>query len=223
MPSDVPLISLRNIAKSYDERISALDGIDLDIGRGEYLAIVGPSGCGKTTLLAIMGLLDPPTEGSYRFDGTGLDLTDRRACGRLRNQHIGFIFQSFHLIPDLTVYQNVALPLEYRGLSPAALREPVETALERVGMAARHGAYPRDLSGGQQQRVAVARAIVGRPRILLADEPTGSLDSANGEQVMALIDDLHRDGTTVCLVTHEPRFAARAGRMIRLRDGRMAE
>jgi putative ABC transport system ATP-binding protein len=218
--SEAPLISLRGIVKSYDGRIAALTGIDLDIARGEYLAIVGPSGCGKTTLLAILGLLDPPTEGTYCFDGVGLDLADRRACGRLRNRHIGFIFQSFHLIGDLTVFENVALPLEYRGLSPAALREPVEAALERVGMAARHGAYPRDLSGGQQQRVAVARAIVGRPRILLADEPTGSLDSTNGEQVMALIDELYRDGTTVCLVTHEPRFAARAGRVFRLHDGR---
>jgi putative ABC transport system ATP-binding protein len=187
------------------------------------VAIAGPSGCGKSTLLAILGLLDSPTEGSYQLKGRpveGLKLSER---ARIRNREIGFIFQAFNLIGDLTVYENVELPLTYRGMGSAERRKRVHDALERVGMSHRVKHYPSQLSGGQQQRVAVARALVGDPSILLADEPTGNLDSANGEAVMELMRDLHRQGATICIVTHDPRYALHAERTVRLFDGRIVE
>jgi putative ABC transport system ATP-binding protein len=201
----------------------ALSGIHLEIDRGEFVSIAGPSGCGKSTLLSILGLLDSHTEGTYALDGhsvQGLTLSDR---ARIRNREIGFIFQSFNLIGDLTVFENVELPLTYRGMKAAERKQRVAEALERVGMAHRGKHLPSQLSGGQQQRVAVARALVGRPLILLADEPTGNLDSRNGEAVMDLLRDLHRGGATICMVTHDPRFSLYADRTVRLFDGRVVE
>jgi putative ABC transport system ATP-binding protein len=201
----------------------ALSGIQLDIKRGEYLSIAGPSGCGKSTLLAILGLLDTPTDGTYTLNGrpvSGLKLSER---ARIRNREIGFIFQAFNLIGDLTVYENVELPLTYRGMPSAERKRRVQESLERVGMSHRMKHYPSQLSGGQQQRVAVARALAGDPLILLADEPTGNLDSANGEAVMNLLKDLHRNGATICMVTHDPRYARFADRTIKLFDGRIVE
>jgi len=201
----------------------ALAGIHLDIQKGEYVAISGPSGCGKSTLLSILGLLDSPTSGSYVLNGTpaqGLDLSQR---ARIRNREIGFIFQSFNLIGDLNVYENVELPLTYRGMKASERRERANAALERVGMAHRSKHLPSQLSGGQQQRVAVARALVGHPSILLADEPTGNLDSKNGDAVMDLLRELHRAGSTICMVTHDARFARHADRTIHLFDGRVVE
>jgi putative ABC transport system ATP-binding protein len=201
----------------------ALADIHLEIKAGEYVAIAGPSGCGKTTLLSILGLLDTPTEGAYTLDGepvANLAPSDR---ARIRNRQIGFIFQAFNLIGDLTVYENVELPLTYRGMSAAERKQRVAVALERVGMAHRMKHYPSQLSGGQQQRVAVARAVAGDPAILLADEPTGNLDSKNGEQVMGLLQELHKGGATICMVTHDPRYAAHADRAIHLFDGRVVE
>ena len=201
----------------------ALSGIQLDLKKGEYLSIAGPSGCGKSTLLAILGLLDTPTEGTYTLNSrpvSGLKLSER---ARIRNREIGFIFQAFNLIGDLTVYENVELPLTYRGMGSAERKKRVQEALERVGMSHRMKHYPSQLSGGQQQRVAVARALGGDPAILLADEPTGNLDSANGEAVMNLLKDLHRNGATICMVTHDPRYAQFADRTIRLFDGRIVE
>jgi putative ABC transport system ATP-binding protein len=201
----------------------ALSGIHLEIGQGDYVSIAGPSGCGKSTLLSILGLLDSPTEGSYQLNGKpvqGLSLSER---ARIRNREIGFIFQSFNLIGDLTVYENVELPLTYRGMSSAERKQRVNAALEKVGMAHRAKHLPSQLSGGQQQRVAVARAVVGDPLILLADEPTGNLDSTNGEAVMDLLRELHRGGATICMVTHDPRFARHADRSIHLFDGRVVE
>ena len=221
-----PLIRLDSLTKVFftDEvETHALSGIHLTIDRGEYVAISGPSGCGKSTLLSILGLLDSPTEGVYTLNGTpvqGLDLSQR---ARIRNREIGFIFQSFNLIGDLNVYENVELPLTYRGMKAAERRERVMHALERVGMGHRAKHLPSQLSGGQQQRVAVARALVGQPSILLADEPTGNLDSKNGDAVMELLRDLHRNGSTICMVTHDPRFARHADRTVHLFDGRVVE
>ena len=201
----------------------ALAGIHLEIKSGEYIAIAGPSGCGKSTLLSILGLLDSPTEGKYMLNGkpvADLPLSER---ARVRNREIGFIFQSFNLIGDLTVYENVELPLTYRGMKSAERKERVMAALEKVGMAHRAKHLPSQLSGGQQQRVAVARAVAGRPSILLADEPTGNLDSKNGEAVMELLRELHREGATICMVTHDPRYARHADRSIHLFDGRVVE
>jgi putative ABC transport system ATP-binding protein len=201
----------------------ALAGIHLEINQGDYVSIAGPSGCGKSTLLSILGLLDSPTEGSYQLNGKpvqGLSLSER---ARIRNREIGFIFQSFNLIGDLTVYENVELPLTYRGMNSAERKKRVNAALEKVGMAHRAKHLPSQLSGGQQQRVAVARAVVGDPLILLADEPTGNLDSTNGEAVMDLLRELHRGGATICMVTHDSRFARHADRSIHLFDGRVVD
>src|SRR5579862_584489 len=223
MSSNGTLIRMNGVKKVFhtDEvETHALAGIELEIGRGEYLAIAGPSGCGKSTLLAILGLLDSPSEGSYELNGKSvadLKLSDRT---RIRNREIGFIFQAFNLIGDLTVYENVELPLTYRGMPGAERRRRVQESLERVAMAHRTRHYPAQLSGGQQQRVAVARALVGSPSILLADEPTGNLDSKNGEAVMDLLRDLHREGATICMVTHDPRYAEFAQRTVHLFDGR---
>jgi putative ABC transport system ATP-binding protein len=221
-----PLIRLDGIKKVFytDEvETHALAGIHLEIQQGEYVAIAGPSGCGKSTLLAILGLLDTATEGTYMLNGNqvaNLSLSER---ARVRNREIGFIFQSFNLIGDLTVFENVELPLIYRGMKAAERRERANAALERVGMAHRSKHLPSQLSGGQQQRVAVARAVAGQPSILLADEPTGNLDSKNGEAVMELLRELHRGGATICMVTHDPRYAAHADRGVHLFDGRVVE
>ena len=220
------LIVLDGVKKVFftDEvETHALDNVNIEINRGEYVSIAGPSGCGKSTLLSILGLLDTPTDGAYLLKGqpvTDLTLTQR---ARVRNREIGFIFQSFNLIGDLTVYENVELPLTYRGMRAAERKERCNAALERVGMAHRAKHLPSQLSGGQQQRVAVARAVVGDPLILLADEPTGNLDSKNGEMVMDLMRELHRGGATICMVTHDPRYAAHADRSIHLFDGRVVE
>ena len=220
------LIQLQGIKKVFftDEvETHALSDVHLDIKQGEYVAIAGPSGCGKTTLLSILGLLDTPTDGAYVLDGrpvANLSAADR---ARVRNRQIGFIFQAFNLIGDLTVYENVELPLTYRGLSGAERKKRVTDALEKVGMSHRVKHYPAQLSGGQQQRVAVARAVAGDPAILLADEPTGNLDSSNGEAVMELLRELHRGGATICMVTHDPRYAAHADRSVELFDGRVVE
>jgi putative ABC transport system ATP-binding protein len=201
----------------------ALAGIHLQINKGEYVAISGPSGCGKSTLLAILGLLDSPSGGTYVLNGTPVQSLGAAERARIRNREIGFIFQAFNLIGDLTVYENVELPLTYRGLSGAERKKYTQEALERVGMLHRIRHYPAQLSGGQQQRIAVARALAGQPTVLLADEPTGNLDSQNGDQVMSLLSDLHRDGATICMVTHDPRYARHAGRNIRLFDGRIVD
>ena len=224
--SNQPLIHLSGIKKVFytDEvETHALQDIHVDIQPGEYVAMEGPSGCGKTTLLSILGLLDTPTAGEYRLKGqpvTSLSLGER---ARVRNREIGFIFQSFNLIGDLTVYENVELPLTYRGMSASERKQRVTDALERVGMSHRMKHYPAQLSGGQQQRVAVARAVAGDPLILLADEPTGNLDSQNGEAVMQLLQELHKGGATICMVTHDPRYAEYADRSVHLFDGRVVE
>src|SRR6186713_2356793 len=220
------LIHLDGVTKVFftDEvETHALAGIHLEIKSGEYIAIAGPSGCGKSTLLSILGLLDSPTEGRYILNGKSvadLPLSER---ARVRNREIGFIFQAFNLIGDLNVYENVELPLTYRGMPSAERKKRVHEALERVGMSHRVKHYPSQLSGGQQQRVAVARALGGEPSILLADEPTGNLDSQNGEAVMQLLSELHHEGATICMVTHDPRFARHADRQIHLFDGRVVE
>ena len=190
---------------------------------GEYVAIAGPSGCGKTTLLSILGLLDTPTEGRYLLDGEPVENLSPSQRARVRNRQIGFIFQAFNLIGDLTVYENVELPLTYRGMDSSERKRRVTEALEKVGMAHRTKHYPSQLSGGQQQRVAVARAVAGEPLLLLADEPTGNLDSVNGEAVMELLRELHRGGATIIMVTHDPRYAAHAERSVHLFDGRVVE
>lgn len=219
------LIKMEGVSKVFytDElETYALSAIDLEIKKGEYLAIAGPSGCGKSTLLAILGLLDSPTEGNYLLNGqpvSSLKISDR---SRIRNREIGFIFQAFNLIGDLTVYENVELPLTYRGMAAGERKEKVQRALERVEMARRTKHYPAQLSGGQQQRVAVARALVGDPMILLADEPTGNLDSKNGDSVMDLLRNIHRSGATICMVTHDTRYAGHAERTLHLFDGRIA-
>ncbi len=220
------LIHLQGIKKIFytDEvETHALADVHLDIKQGEYVAISGPSGCGKTTLLSILGLLDTASEGEYMLDGksvAGLNAADR---ARVRNRQIGFIFQAFNLIGDLTVYENVELPLTYRGMAAIDRKQRVLAALERVGMSHRAKHYPAQLSGGQQQRVAVARAVAGDPAILLADEPTGNLDSVNGEAVMELLRELNRNGATICMVTHDPRYAQHADRGIYLFDGKVVD
>jgi len=220
------LINLDGVTKVFytDEvETHALSGIYLKIERGEYVSIEGPSGCGKSTLLSILGLLDTPSDGGYWLNGRpaeGLDLSER---ARVRNREVGFIFQSFNLIGDLNVFENVELPLTYRGMGSGERKKRVMEALEKVGMSHRAKHLPSQLSGGQQQRVAVARALVGQPSILLADEPTGNLDSKNGEAVMELLRELHREGSTICMVTHDPRFARLAERSIHLYDGRIVD
>jgi putative ABC transport system ATP-binding protein len=222
-----PLIQLSEVTKVFltDEvETHALGGVHLEVGEGEYVSISGPSGCGKSTLLSILGLLDTPTGGRYELNGTPVENLSAADRAHVRNREIGFIFQAFNLIGDLNVFENVELPLTYRdGMNRAERKERVVEALERVGMAHRLKHYPAQLSGGQQQRVAVARALVGRPSILLADEPTGNLDSRNGEAVMALLDELHRGGATICMVTHDPRYAEFAQRKIHLFDGRVVD
>ena len=224
--SSAPLLRLEGVQKTFltDEiETHAVSGIHLNIQPGEYVSIAGPSGCGKSTLLSILGLLDTPTEGGYWLNGqpvTELGASDR---ARIRNREVGFIFQAFNLIGDLTVYENVELPLTYRGISTGERKQRVLESLERVGMAHRVKHFPSQLSGGQQQGAAVARAVVGKPSILLSDEPTGNLDSSHGEAVMNLLDDLHREGATICMVTHDPRYAERAQRTIHLFDGRIVE
>src|SRR6059058_4044294 len=226
MSSTDPLIHLSDVKKVFytDEvETHALSGIHLEVERGEYISIAGPSGCGKSTLLSILGLLDSPSDGGYWLGGkpvADLPLSER---ARIRNREVGFIFQSFNLIGDLNVYENVELPLTYRGMKSAERKERVMAALEKVGMAHRAKHLPSQLSGGQQQRVAVARAVAGAPSILLADEPTGNLDSKNGEAVMELLRELHREGATICMVTHDPRFARHAERNVHLFDGRIVE
>ena len=220
------LIRLDGIKKVFltDEvETHALSGIHIEIQRGEYVAISGPSGCGKSTLLAILGLLDSPSDGKYWLNGPEVADLPMSQRARVRNREIGFIFQSFNLIGDLTVFENVELPLIYRGMKTNERRDRVNAALERVGMAHRAKHLPSQLSGGQQQRVAVARAVAGQPSILLADEPTGNLDSKNGEAVMELLRELHRGGATICMVTHDARYAAHADRAIHLFDGRVVE
>jgi putative ABC transport system ATP-binding protein len=223
--NDQALLVLDGVTKVFvteDVETHALSGINLAIQKGEFVSIAGPSGCGKSTLLGILGLLDSPTSGQYTLNGQavhGLNLSER---ARIRNREIGFIFQAFNLIGDLTVQENVELPLTYRGLGQGERKKKVQEALDRVGMSHRMKHYPAQLSGGQQQRVAVARALAGNPSILLADEPTGNLDSSNGEAVMGLLHELHKAGATICMVTHDPRYAELAGRTVHLFDGRLA-
>ena len=221
-----PLIKLDGVSKIFytDEvETHALNSVQLQINRGEYIAIAGPSGCGKTTLLSLLGLLDSPSEGVYSLDGKDVSNLSASDRARVRNREIGFIFQAFNLIGDLTVYENVELPLTYRGMDSSERKRRVTEALEKVGMAHRTKHYPSQLSGGQQQRVAVARAVAGEPLLLLADEPTGNLDSVNGEAVMELLRELHKSGATIIMVTHDPRYAAHAERSIHLFDGRVVE
>ena len=226
MNTNEALLQMEGVTKVFvtDEvETHALAGIHLELRRGEYVSISGPSGCGKSTLLAILGLLDTPTDGNFVLNGRPVHDLKMSERARIRNREIGFIFQAFNLIGDLTVYENVELPLTYRGMPSSERKQRVHQALERVGMSHRVKHYPSQLSGGQQQRVAVARALGGDPSILLADEPTGNLDSANGEAVMELLRDLHRGGATICMVTHDPRYARYAGRSIHLFDGRIVE
>ena len=221
------VIKLQGISKSFlteDLETRALDEVSLDIKRGEFVAITGPSGCGKSTLMGILGLLDTATGGSYELAGKAVEKLDRHERARMRNREIGFVFQAFNLISDLTVAENVGLPLEYRAdISKAERLERVNQALARVDMSHRAGHFPAQLSGGQQQRVAVARALVGKPALILADEPTGNLDSRNAELVMELLNQIHAAGATLCMVTHDPRSAALAQRTISLFDGRVVE
>jgi len=224
--SDQPLLRLEGVTKVFltDEvETHALSGIHLEINKGEFISINGPSGCGKSTLLSILGLLDTPTDGDYSLGGkpvADLPLSER---ARIRNREVGFIFQSFNLIGDLSVFENVELPLTYRGMRSIDRKNRVREALERVGMAHRGKHLPSQLSGGQQQRVAVARAVAGDPLILLADEPTGNLDSTNGEAVMELLRELHSQGSTICMVTHDQRYASHADRSVHLFDGRVVD
>ena len=222
-PALIRLNSVTKIFVTDEVETHALSGIDLEIKQGEYLSIAGPSGCGKSTLLAILGLLDSPSDGTYILNGQAVQNLKISERARIRNREIGFIFQAFNLIGDLTVYENVELPLTYRGMASAERKKRVQGALERVDMQHRMKHYPAQLSGGQQQRVAVARALGGDPSILLADEPTGNLDSTNGEAVMDLLRELHRGGATICMVTHDPRYAEHADRTIRLFDGKIVE
>jgi putative ABC transport system ATP-binding protein len=224
--SNEALIQIQDMSKVFytDElETHALTNVHLEVRKGEYLSIAGPSGCGKSTLLSILGLLDTPSSGSYRLNGQAIETLGPAERARIRNKEIGFIFQAFNLIGDLSVYENVELPLTYRRLPAADRKRRVEAALERVGMAHRMRHFPAQLSGGQQQRVAVARALAGEPAILLADEPTGNLDSKNGEAVMDLLRELHQNGATICMVTHDPRFTRYADRAIHLFDGRIVE
>jgi putative ABC transport system ATP-binding protein len=220
------LIHMEDVGKVFltDEvETHALANVHLEIGWGEFVSIAGPSGCGKSTLLSIMGLLDAPSSGRYVLGDTPVESLSFSERARMRNRAIGFVFQNFNLIGDLTVFENTELPLVYRDMPPRDRRERVREALEKVGMEHRMNHYPAQLSGGQQQRVAVARALVGHPLILLADEPTGNLDSRNGEAVMRLLAELHRDGSTICMVTHDPRYADHAVRTVHLFDGRVVD
>ncbi|MBL0940759.1 MAG: ABC transporter ATP-binding protein [Gemmatimonadaceae bacterium] len=220
------LIHMQGIRKVFltDEvETHALQDVHFSIAKGEYVAIAGPSGCGKTTLLSILGLLDAPSHGEYRIAGTSVAQLGAADRARVRNKEIGFVFQAFNLIGDLTVWENVELPLTYREMDSAERKERVQKALERVGMTHRAKHYPPQLSGGQQQRVAVARAVAGDPAILLADEPTGNLDSRNGEAVMGLLQELHAAGSTICMVTHDARYAQHAQRTVHLFDGRVVD
>lgn len=222
--SVIALSDIRKVFQADEVETHALSDVHLDVRLGEYVSISGPSGCGKTTLLSILGLLDTPSSGRYVLNGHDVAALGAAERARIRNAEIGFIFQAFNLIGDLTVQENVELPLTYRhGIDAHERRSRVQEALERVGMAHRMRHYPAQLSGGQQQRVAVARALVGRPAILLADEPTGNLDSRNGEAVMELLGELHRGGATICMVTHDARYAELAQRKIRLFDGRVVD
>ncbi len=223
MPALIHLENLSKVFNTDEVETHALAGVHLDIERGEFVSIAGPSGCGKSTLLAILGLLDSPSDGRYELNGRPVDNLDRSERARIRNREIGFIFQAFNLIGDLTVFENVELPLTYRHVPGPERRRMVREALERVGMAHRQKHYPSQLSGGQQQRVAVARALSGEPSILLADEPTGNLDSANGEAVIEILRTLHLAGATICMVTHDPRYACYADRTVRIFDGRVVE
>ena len=216
------LIEMEDVHKVYvTETVEthALSEVRLQISQGEFVAIVGPSGCGKTTLLSMIGLLDVPTTGSYRLNGESVETLSPQSRARMRNRVVGFVFQSFNLIGDLTVFENVELPLVYRDMRASVRKQRVQQALEQVDMVSRTSHYPAQLSGGQQQRVAVARALVGEPLILLADEPTGNLDSRNGGMVMELLKELHQRGTTVCMVTHDPRYLSYAERTLHLFDG----
>src|SRR6202171_1751593 len=226
MAATDPLIHLADVKKVFytDEvETHALSGIHLDIKQGEYVSIAGPSGCGKSTLLSILGLLDTPSDGAYVLNDQPVENLSMSQRARIRNREVGFIFQSFNLIGDLTVYENVELPLTYRGMNSSERKKRVTEALESVGMGHRAKHLPSQLSGGQQQRVAVARAVGGEPLILLADEPTGNLDSRSGEAVMDLLRELHQAGATICMVTHDPRYARHAGRGIHLFDGRVVD
>jgi putative ABC transport system ATP-binding protein len=221
-----PLIRLNGVKKVFHtEEVTthAVSNINLEINAGEFISIAGPSGCGKSTLLSILGLLDTPTEGEYWFDGTPVGSLSSVERASIRNRKIGFIFQSFNLIGDLSVYKNVELPLTFQGMDAAERKERVTEALDKVGMKHRVNHLPSQLSGGQQQRVAVARAVAGHPSILLADEPTGNLDSKNGEVIMEMLKDLHGRGATICMVTHDPRFAQHAGQIIHMFDGLVVE
>ena len=218
------MISLRDITKRYlmgDEEVLALAGLDLDIGRNEYVALVGPSGSGKSTLMNLVGCLDTPTSGSYLLNGRDTAQLGEVELARVRNLEIGFVFQSFHLLPRMTVLQNVMQPLVYRGMPAAERKRRAIAALEQVGLGNRQAHRPNELSGGQRQRVAVARALVGEPSLLLADEPTGNLDSRTSDDIMALFDALHAQGQTVVVVTHEPDIAAHCRRTVRIGDGRV--
>jgi putative ABC transport system ATP-binding protein len=217
----IELNGLKKVFFTDEVETHALSDVHLEVRKGEYLAVAGPSGCGKSTLLSILGLLDTASAGEYRLDGEPVMHLDARQRARVRNRRVGFIFQSFNLIGDLDVKENVELPLTYRKMPAAERAERVQEALDRVGMAHRMNHHPSQLSGGQQQRVAVARAVAGRPDILLADEPTGNLDSKNGEAVMELLRDLHRAGSTICMVTHDARFSRYAERTVHLFDGRI--
>ena len=220
------LIDVQDLHKVFvteEVETHALSNIHLRIYKGEYIAIAGPSGCGKSTLLSILGLLDSPSEGNYNLNKNPVADLSASQRARIRNREVGFIFQSFNLIGDLTVYENVELPLTYQKMPKAERKERVHNALEKVFMAHRMKHYPAQLSGGQQQRVAVARAIVTEPSILLADEPTGNLDSANGDIVMEMLTHLHKNGSTICMVTHDPRYASHAQRTVHLFDGRIVD
>src|SRR4051794_16825906 len=223
MESLIRMVDIKKVFYTEDVETHALSGVHLEIGKGEYVSIAGPSGSGKSTLLAIIGLLDSPSEGEFIIKGQPVGNLDIAQRAIIRNREIGFIFQSFNLIGDLTVYENVELPLTYRGMSAVERKQRVAEALEKVGMGHRARHLPSQLSGGQQQRVAVARAVAGEPSILLADEPTGNLDSINGEAVMSLLQELHRGGATICMVTHDQRYARHADREIHLFDGRVVE